>query len=110
MNTKVVGVCLIAAALLLPAAGYSADSDTDRKSPKTFVKDSVITTKVKAKLAKYSKMSTLADISVDTDKKGAVSLSGTVRTKAEMDKAVKIARGVTGVTSVRNDLQIKADK
>jgi len=36
---------------MAPVIGYTADSDTDRSHPKTFVKDSVITTKVKAKLA-----------------------------------------------------------
>ena len=109
MNTKVIGVCLIAGALMLPAAAYSADSDSDRSSPKAFVKDSVITTKIKAKLAK-AKMSSIVHISVDTDKMGVVSLNGTTRTQADMDKAVSIARGVKGVTSVQNNIQIKADQ
>ena len=32
-------------------AAYAADGDTDRANPKLFVKDSVITTKIKSKLA-----------------------------------------------------------
>jgi hypothetical protein len=48
MNTKLVTIFFLAGALILPIAGYTADGDTDRSSPKAFVKDSVITTKIKA--------------------------------------------------------------
>ena len=109
MNIKIVTTCLLASALALPLAGYTADGDTDRSSPKTFVKDSVITTKIKAELA-GEKMSSLVKIGVDTDAKGAVSLSGTAANQAAIDRAVAIARGVKGVTSVQNDIKIKADK
>jgi hyperosmotically inducible periplasmic protein len=110
MNTKtIVTVCLLAGALVLPVAGYTADGDSDRSSPKAFVKDSVITTKIKAELAE-EKMSSLVKINVDTDAKGAVSLSGTAANQAAVDRAVAIARGVKGVTSVHNEIKIKADK
>ena len=46
MNTKLAATCLIAGLMLVPVAGYTADS-----APTTYVKDSVITTKVKAELA-----------------------------------------------------------
>ena len=41
---------LISGALLLPALGYAAEdkTDSDRSHPTAFVKDSAITTKVKA--------------------------------------------------------------
>lgn len=109
MNIKLVTTCLLAGALALPFAAYSADGDKDRSSPKTFVKDSVITTKIKAELAE-EKMSSLVKIKVDTDDKGAVSLSGTAATQAAVDRAVAIARGVKGVTSVQNDIRVQADK
>lgn len=108
MNTKVIGACLIAGALMLPAAAYSADSDADRSSPKVFVKDSVITAKIKADLAK-EKPSTLVKVSVDTDKSGVVVLSGTARSQADKDKAESIARNVKGVKTVENKIRIKAD-
>ena len=108
MNTKLVTTCLLAGALLLPMAGYTADGDADRSSPKAFVKDSIITTKIKAKLAK-EKPSSLVHIRVDTDKKGIVSLSGNARNQRAIDKAVAIAYGVKGVTFVQNDIEIKAD-
>jgi hyperosmotically inducible protein len=109
MNAKIVTTCLLAAALVLPITGYTADGDTDRSSPKAFVKDSVITAKIKTELAE-EKMSSLVKIKVDTDAKGAVSLSGTAANQAAIDKAVAIARGVKGVTSVQNDIKIQADK
>ena len=109
MNIKLMTTCIVAVALALPIAGYTADYDTDRSSPKAFVKDSVITTKVKARLAK-EKLSSAVHIDVDTDKKGVVSLSGTARSQADADKAVAIAQRVKGVTSVENNLRVEADK
>jgi hyperosmotically inducible protein len=109
MNTKLVTTGLLAAALMLPVAGYTADGDSDRSHPKAFVKDSVITTKIKAELAE-EKMSSLVHINVDTDNKGMVVLSGTAASRNAVDKAVTIARGVKGVTSVQNDIQIKVEK
>jgi len=98
--------CFVIATLLSPVLVHAADGDTDRKHPMTFVADSVITTKVKAKLAE-EKMASLVDVKVDTDAKGAVYLSGTVKTQAEADKAVSIARGTEGVTSVKSTLKVK---
>ena len=109
MNIKLAASCLVAGALMLPIAGYTADGDSDRSSPKAFVKDSVITTKIKAELAE-EKLSSLVRINVDTDNKGAVSLSGTAPSQAAADKAVTIARAVKGVTSVENHIKIAADK
>lgn len=104
MNAKLATGCFIIATLLSPLAAIAAD--TDLKHPGAFVEDSVVTTKIKAKLAK-EKMSSLAHISVDTDNKGAVVLGGTVKTKAEADKAVAIAHDTEGVTSVKSDIQVK---
>ncbi len=112
MKTKFAASCLVAGALLLPIAGYTADSperSVDRSSPKAFVKDSIITTKIKAELA-GQKPSSLVKISVDTDDKGKVVLSGTAATQAAVDKAVSIARGVKGVTSVTNNIKVVAGK
>jgi hyperosmotically inducible protein len=106
MKNELVTTCLVIGALLAPVAVHAADSDSDRTHPLTYVKDSVITTKVKAKLAD-EKMSSLVNVKVDTDAKGAVFLSGHVKTPQEADKAVSIARGTEGVTSVTSTIQIK---
>lgn len=108
MKTKVATIGLVIGALLTPYFAHAVDSDSDRRHPATFVKDSAITTKVKAKLA-TEKIASLARISVDTDRNGAVVLSGKVRSQEEADKAVSIAKETEGVTSVTSKLQIKKD-
>jgi len=110
MKTKLGATFLVIGALLAPFALHAADSsaDSDRTQPKVFVKDSVITTKVKTKLAE-EKVSSLARIKVDTHGKGAVVLSGHARSKEEADRAVAIARETEGVTSVKSRIRIKKD-
>lgn len=108
MKIKLATTCFVIGTLLAPVMAHAEDSDSDRKHPMTFVTDSVITTKVKAKLAD-EKISSLAHITVDTDRKGEVVLSGKVRTQEEADKAVSIARDTEGVTSVKSNLKIKKD-
>ena len=51
MKTLLVTSCFALGTILLPAIGHARDSDADRTHPIHFVKDSVITSKVKAKLA-----------------------------------------------------------
>jgi len=105
MKIKIAAACFLAGALALPVAGYTADADSDRSSPKAFVKDAVITTKIKAKLAE-EKLASAVQIKVDTDNKGVVTLSGTARTQEEADKAVSIARNVEGVAAVENNIKV----
>lgn len=107
MNHKLTVSCLVAGLLLVPVAGHTADAA--KSTPTEFVKDSVITTKIKAELA-AEKMSSLVKINVDTDKAGAVTLSGSAASQAAVDKAVAIAKGVKGVTSVNNQIKVVADK
>jgi len=107
MNTKLATIAAIVGALSLPVAAYTADSDTDRSSPKAFVKDSVITAKIKAKMAADKQVSA-THIRVDTDSKGVVTLSGKAKTPEEANKAVSIARSVEGVVGVENHIEIVA--
>jgi len=65
----------------------------------------VITTKVKAAIFNDSTLK-VNEINVETFK-GVVQLSGFVRSQADIDKAVQVARGITGVKSVKNDMRIK---
>jgi hyperosmotically inducible protein len=109
MKIKLATTCFVIGTLLAPVAAYAADGDSDRTHPMTFVKDSAITVKIKAKLA-GKKMSSLAHIKVDTDAKGAVVLGGKVKTQEEADKAASIARETEGVTSVKSNIQINKDK
>ena len=101
-------ISIIATSLLLVPVVSRADADADRSHPMTYVKDSAITVKVKAKLADEH-MNSLRHISVDTDSAGAVMLSGTARTQADVDKAVSIARSTEGVMSVTSSILVKKD-
>jgi hyperosmotically inducible periplasmic protein len=109
MKVKLVATCFLIGALLVPVFSYAEDSDVDRSHSKAYVKDSVITTKVKAKLAK-EKIASLAHIKVDTDNSGVVWLSGTAKTQAEIDQAGSIASGTEGVASVKNDIKLDTDR
>ena len=108
MKNKLAMTCIVIGSLLGPVIAHAEDSDSDRMHPLTYVKDSFITTKVKANLFD-AKMSSLMHIKVDTDSKGAVTLSGKVKTQELADQAVTIARNTSGVTSVTSTIQIKTD-
>ena len=105
MNSRIAASIVLAGALILPLAGHAEDSDADRTSPSAFVKDSVITTKIKAELAEQN-LSSLLHISVDTDRNGMVVMRGTAENQQAADKAVSIARSVSGVTSVRSTIRV----
>jgi len=107
-TTELVVSLFVISALLTPVAGYSTDKDGDRTSVGEYVEDSVITTKIKGKLAAEKDVSAM-HIKVDTDKNGVVVLSGTAKSEAERDKAHKIAHSVEGVTKVINHIKIKKD-
>lgn len=70
-----------------------------------YVRDSVITTKVKSKLA-AKHLSTLHRIKVDTDADGVVWLSGRAPTQDAADMAGMIAKDTEGVRSVHNDIKV----
>lgn len=106
MKTKLATTVLLIGALTMPVMGLAADDkDQDRTSPKTFIKDSVITTKIKAEMMKDPAVSA-TQIKVDTDANGVVQLSGTAKSQAEADKAAQIAQNTKGVSSVQNKITI----
>ncbi len=103
MKTKKYGyptVILLAvtliAPLLLSACGKSVGETID---------DATITTRVKTSLLNDPEVGGLR-IDVDTFK-GVVTLSGAVKTPAERDKAVALARKIGGVADVKSTLQIQ---
>lgn len=71
-----------------------------------YIDDSIITTKVKAAVFKEESLKS-TEINVETYK-GVVQLSGFVNSEADIKKAVEVARSVKGVTSVKNDMRLKA--
>lgn len=109
MSLKSTVTGLAAVAALLGGVAFAHDDvDLDRSHHKAFVKDSVITTKVKTKLASEH-LSSLAKIHVDTDADGVVWLSGTAPTRDAADQAVTLARSTEGVVGVKSDIKIKGD-
>ncbi|HYQ25000.1 BON domain-containing protein [Stenotrophomonas sp.] len=76
----------------------AAMTHADRHDSNEPVTDSWITTKVKADLLASSNVPG-TEVKVETVN-GVVSLSGTVATQAEKDKAITTAKGIKGVTRV----------
>jgi osmotically-inducible protein OsmY len=91
------------AVLLATALGCASTST--KEGTGEYVDDSVITTKVKAAVFNEPSLKS-AEINVETFK-GTVQLSGFVKYQADINKAVEIARGVSGVKSVKNDMRLK---
>jgi osmotically-inducible protein OsmY len=70
-----------------------------------YVDDTVITTKVKAEIFNEPSLKS-AEINVETFK-GVVQLSGFVNSQEDINRAVRVARSVKGVVSVKNDMRLK---
>jgi len=94
---------LFFAVLLISAAGCASTSKSEGTGE--YVDDTVITTKVKTAIFNEPTLKS-AEINVETFK-GVVQLSGFVGTQANIYKAAEVARGVKGVTNVRNDMRLK---
>jgi hyperosmotically inducible protein len=108
MKYKLATSCFVIGSVLAPVAAYATDSDTNRSKPTHFVKDSVITTKIKTKLA-AEHLGSAKHIRVDTDKNGVVWMSGTANSQDEADKAVALARETEGVKSVTSHIKVRKD-
>jgi len=93
-------IVAILLASLLGCAGTPTKEGTGE-----YFDDTVITGKVKAALFDEPSLKS-AEINVETFK-GVVQLTGFVSSRANIAKAVEVARSVKGVTSVRNDMRLK---
>ncbi|MBT0963440.1 BON domain-containing protein [Denitromonas iodatirespirans] len=91
------------AVTLMTAVGCASTSRQEGMGE--YMDDSVITSKVKAAIFNDGMLKS-AEINVETFK-GVVQLSGFVSTRAAADKAIEVARGVSGVKSVKDDMRIK---
>jgi len=90
------------AALAIPA------TDMESSQATVVIKDSSITSSVKAKLAS-DPFKGLSHIDVDTDDHGVVTLKGKVPTQDAADRAISIASGTEGVRTVKSALKVKMD-
>lgn len=90
--------CLLLAAVLYSAAGCALSG----KSLGESIDDAAITAKIKLKYAKDPIVSAMR-INVDTFK-GKVYLIGSVKSKQEEERAIKLAKETYGVTDVESKL------
>ena len=94
-NWKALALAVLLAAPLTAACGKTVGEAID---------DTTITTRVKTAMLNDRNVGGLG-IDVDTFK-GVVTLSGRVKSQAERDQAIALARRVNGVTEVKDALQI----
>jgi len=106
MKHLVVAGLMAAGIACVPLAMADEPMTDADSSSHHFVKDSLITTKVKSKLAEKH-LTTLTRIKVDTDENGVVWLSGHAPTQDAVDLATMIAKNTDGVTSVHNDVAVQ---
>lgn len=97
-------VPILAIAMLLALFVGCASTESSSGTGE-YIDDTVITTKVKAAIFNESTLKS-AEINVETYK-GVVQLSGFVNSQDDIDTAVRVARGVKGVKSVTNDMELK---
>jgi osmotically-inducible protein OsmY len=90
---------------ILLASLLGCASTTKQEGTGEYIDDSVITTKVKAAIFAEPELKS-SEINVETFK-GTVQLSGFVSSQSDIDKAIELARGVSGVRSVKNDMRLK---
>jgi hyperosmotically inducible periplasmic protein len=104
MQTRHILSAAMTAVVLLTSAGCAVTRNQETVG--AYVDDATITTRVKAKFAEDKTVSAMA-ISVET-LKGTVQLSGFARSIDEKLAAERIARSVSGVTEVKNDIVVRA--
>jgi len=109
MDKRVVSTVL-AGALVITAVGCSKPADTvgvpvAQTTVGTDIDDSVITSRVKSALLAESDIKSF-DFKVET-RKGEVQLSGFVDNQDQVDRASSVARAVSGVKAVQNNVLLK---
>ena len=112
-------VLALSAVLALALAACSTDRNRTSSSSggtssstsgiKSTAQDATLTTKVKSALAADVGLRTLTGISVSSDG-SVVTLKGAADTDANKRRAEQVARGVDGVSSVKNELTVEAKK
>jgi osmotically-inducible protein OsmY len=97
--------------VMISLAGCASDGDRSERSEASqstgaYLDDAMITTKVKTAIFNEPGLDS-AEINVETYQ-GNVQLSGFVESKEDIERAVRVARQVEGVKSVRNDMRLKS--
>ena len=103
MIRKTTWATLAASLVLVLASGCAVSRG--QESVGAYIDDAGITTLVKSRFFEDKDVAG-SSISVET-LKGTVMLSGFAKSATERNKAESIARGVKGVTSVRNEIAVR---
>ena len=103
---------LMLAGLAAAPAAWAQDKTSDqateegRQKNNEFVSDATLTTKVHTALMNNVGLNTLRSINVDSDK-GVVTLKGRVDSEDTKRRAEDVAKRVSGVSAVKNELRVK---
>ena len=97
------GLLLGVASILSPLA--TAGGQTENSDSQQYLSDAAVTSEVKTALLAQKNLDAL-DIKVST-RKGVVELSGLAGSSAQIAQAIDVARRVSGVREVRNELRLK---
>jgi hyperosmotically inducible protein len=100
---RILAAAVAAAALAL---GSGCAVVRDQQTVGSYIDDATLTAQVKAKFAEDPAVSAAA-IGVET-LKGVVQLSGFTKSLEEKGRAERLARSITGVVSVRNDIVVRS--
>jgi osmotically-inducible protein OsmY len=103
MKTIKILAPLVATTMLLVAVGCA--STRTQEGTGQYVDDTVITTKVKSAILGEPGLK-VSEVNVETFK-GVVQLSGFVSSRDDINSAMRLARNVDGVKSVKNGMQLK---
>lgn len=93
-------------AVSLPVALSACAPAETRRSTGAYVDDAGITARVKTALAS-DEVAKATQVNVETHN-GVVQLSGFVDSQRVATRAVEVARGVSGVKSVKNDIRVRS--
>lgn len=100
--TKKIATGLFVASLFAVAGCASTST---REGTGEYVDDTMLTAKVKASIFNEPSLKS-TEINVETFK-GTVQLSGFVAQPSDIARAGELARGIKGVTAVKNDIRVK---
>jgi hyperosmotically inducible protein len=104
-KSSIWALALLALTIFMPLLSTGCAGTATRESTGEYVDDSTITTKVKADLIGDDTVKA-HQITVETYK-GVVQLSGFVDTSEQKDRAEQIAKNVSGVKDVTNNITVK---
>lgn len=97
----------IVALLLIPIVSAAAAACRPAQTVERQTNDAAIEARIKAKLASDVGAATITAVEVNVTN-GVVTLAGPVKTQDERKKIEAVARGIEGVTSVTNNIQVSA--